>query len=181
VQYAINKVTGGGGHVETAKAPPVGEGVDDVKAKRPTARTAKRAARTPPPPAAAAGSSAAVPESPQIETTTSPIPESDSASSFGDIELRSLVYSVTDSDVLPAVLVRPVLPATPPPDVPPSQIGTLELVVDENGDVERVRLVSPSNRFHERMLVAHAKTWKFRPAIKDGRPVKFRTRVRLTI
>jgi hypothetical protein len=31
------------------------------------------------------------------------------------------------------------------------------------------------------MLVAHAKTWKFRPAIRDGQPVKFRTVVRLTI
>ena len=44
-----------------------------------------------------------------------------------------------------------------------------------------MRLISPSNRFHERMLVAHAKTWKFRPAIRDGQPVKFRTVVRLTI
>ena len=93
----------------------------------------------------------------------------------------TVVYTVADSDVMPAMLLRPVLPAMPPPDVPPSQIGTHELLVDEQGDVERVRLISPSNRFHERMLVAHAKTWKFRPAIRDGQPVKFRTVVRLTI
>ena len=96
-------------------------------------------------------------------------------------ELRTIIYSAADGGVIPAILLRPLLPAEPPPDVPPNQIGTLELVVDEQGDVERVRLVSPSNRFHERMLVAHAKTWKFRPAIRDGRPVKFRTVVRLTI
>jgi outer membrane biosynthesis protein TonB len=93
----------------------------------------------------------------------------------------TVVYTASDSDVMPAMLLRPVLPAMPPPDVPPSQIGTLELVVDEQGDVERVRLISPPNRYHERMLVAHAKTWKFRPAIRDGQPVKFRTVVRLTI
>ena len=96
-------------------------------------------------------------------------------------ELRTIVYSADDDGVLPAMLVRPLLPAEPPPDVPPEQIGTLELVVNEQGDVERVRLISPSNRFHERMLVAHAKTWKFRPALREGQPVKFRTVVRLTI
>ena len=96
-------------------------------------------------------------------------------------EVRTIVYSAGDDGVMPALLLRPLLPAQPPPDVPLNQIGTLELVVNEHGDVERVRLVSPSNRFHERMLVAHAKTWKFRPAIRDGQPVKYRTVVRLTI
>jgi TonB family protein len=91
------------------------------------------------------------------------------------------VYAPGDPDVVPPVMVRPALPAAPPPDVPLDQIGTLELLVDEQGDVENVRLVSPGNRFHDRMIVASAKTWKFRPATKDGRGVKFRTRVRITI
>jgi hypothetical protein len=60
-------------------------------------------------------------------------------------------------------------------------VGTLELLVNEYGDVDQVRLVSPANRFRERMLVASAKAWKFQPAMKDGQPVKYRTRVRLTI
>ena len=96
-------------------------------------------------------------------------------------DVRTIVYSAGDEGVMPALLLRPLLPALPPPDVPPSQLGTLELVVNELGDVERVRLISPSNRYHERMLVAHAKTWKFRPALREGRPVKYRTVVRLTI
>ena len=91
------------------------------------------------------------------------------------------VYSPSDSAVIPPVLVRPVLPRQPPPGVPESQIGTIELVVDEQGDVEGVRLISPANRFHERMLVSAAKMWKFRPAFKDGHPVRYRARVRLTV
>jgi len=91
------------------------------------------------------------------------------------------VYSPSDSAVIPPVLVRPVLPRQPPPGVPESQIGTIELVVDEQGDVERVRLISPANRFYERMLVSAAKMWKFRPAFRDGHPVRYRTRVRLTV
>ena len=91
------------------------------------------------------------------------------------------IFTAADSGVTPAVIVRPVLPKETPLGVPPEQIGTIEVVVDEFGDVVRVKLVSPANRYHERMLVSAAKMWKFRPAYKDGRPVRYKTRVRLTI
>jgi hypothetical protein len=91
------------------------------------------------------------------------------------------VYTSTDSSVIPPVMVRPVLPKEPPPGVPLHQIGTIDVWVDENGDVEQVRLMSPANRYQERMLVSAAKMWKFRPAFKNGHPVRYRTRVRLTV
>jgi len=91
------------------------------------------------------------------------------------------VFQAGDPQVTPAVLIRPQLPDNPPPDVPDEQVGTLEFVVAESGAVEQVRLVSPANRYQERMLVAAAKTWQFRPATRDGRPVRFRTRIRLTL
>jgi hypothetical protein len=49
----------------------------------------------------------------------------------------------------------------------------LKLVVNGRGAVESVRLQSPSNRYHDRFWVSAAKTWRFQPALKDGRPVKF--------
>ena len=61
----------------------------------------------------------------------------------------------------PAVLIRPHLPESLPPGVPEEQIGTLEFIVAESGAVEHVHLVSPANRYQERMLVAAAKTWQF--------------------
>jgi hypothetical protein len=91
------------------------------------------------------------------------------------------VYTSIDATVIPPVMVRPVLPKEPPPGVPLHQIGTIDVWVDENGDVEQVRLMSPANRYQERMLVSAAKMWKFRPAFKDGHPVRYRTRVRLTV
>jgi hypothetical protein len=97
-------------------------------------------------------------------------------------ERRSMVvYGAGDRGVQPAVLIRPHLPPEPPPDVPADSVGTLELTVSETGSVEHVRLISPSNRFQERMLVAAAKTWLFRPATKDGHPVRFRAQVRVTL
>jgi hypothetical protein len=91
------------------------------------------------------------------------------------------IFSSGDPQVTPAVLIRPRLPENPAPDVPEEQIGTLEFVVTETGTVEHVHLVSPANRYQERMLVAAAKTWQFRPATRDGRPVRYRTRIRATL
>ena len=91
------------------------------------------------------------------------------------------IYSSHDTDVKAPVMVRPVLPTAPPSDIPADQLGTLELLVDERGNVEHVRLVSPFNRHQERMIVASAKAWRFSPATRAGRPVKYHARVRLTI
>ncbi len=91
------------------------------------------------------------------------------------------VYRAGNPQVTPAVLIRPHLPHSPPPDVPEEHIGTLEFVVAESGAVEHVHLVSPANRYQERMLVAAAKTWQFRPATRDGRPVRFRIKLRVTL
>jgi hypothetical protein len=91
------------------------------------------------------------------------------------------VYTVADSGVTPPILVKPHLPAEPPSDVPPWEVGTLELTVSAAGTVDQVRLISPYNRYQERMLVAAAKAWLFQPASRDGRPVRFRTRIRVTL
>jgi hypothetical protein len=91
------------------------------------------------------------------------------------------VFSQADAQVTPAVLIRPHLPEQPPPDVPDEQIGTLEFIVAESGAVEHVHLISPANRYQERMIVAAAKTWLFQPAMRDGRPVRYRTRIRVTL
>jgi hypothetical protein len=91
------------------------------------------------------------------------------------------IYTHADASVEPPVMVRPVLPREGPPGVRPEDVGTMEVVVDEQGDVLGVKLITPDNRYQERMLVSAAKMWKFRPAYKDGHPVRYRTRVRLTI
>ncbi len=91
------------------------------------------------------------------------------------------IYSDARTDVEPPVLLRPKLPTQPPATVDPEDIGILEIVVSATGVVEQVRLISNANRFEERMLVAAAKAWPFEPATKDGRPVRYRTRIRVTL
>ena len=84
------------------------------------------------------------------------------------------VYTSTDPGVQPPALVRPQFPREPEPG---DDTGYFDIVVDEQGNVERVKLLSPRRLFQERMLVAAAKAWKFRPAILEGEYVKYRLRV----
>ena len=52
--------------------------------------------------------------------------------------------------------------------------GQLELVIDETGAVESVTLAEPIWPAYDALLIKAAKSWRYQPAIKDGRPVKFR-------
>ena len=54
------------------------------------------------------------------------------------------------------------------------QVGTLEMLINQAGQVEAVKLHTPLNRYHERMIVSAAKAWRYRPALKQGKPVRFR-------
>ena len=98
------------------------------------------------------------------------------------VQVTSLrVYSNEDTGIDPPVLVSPQLPSEPPEGTAPDAVGFVDLIVNEQGLVDRVSLVSPANRFQERMLVWAAKGWRFRPALRDGVPEKYRTRVRVTL
>lgn len=91
------------------------------------------------------------------------------------------IHAAGEEGIEPAVLMRPQLPSQPPSTVPAQDVGVLEIVVSATGTVEHVRLISTANRYHDRMIVAAAKAWSFEPATKDGRPVRYRARIRVTL
>jgi hypothetical protein len=88
------------------------------------------------------------------------------------------VYSRADPQVRPPRILRQQLPSVP---LPNALTGYLEFIVDTQGDVESLSLISPTTRFHDLMLVAAAKAWKFKPAQLAGHPVKYRMRVAITL
>jgi hypothetical protein len=90
------------------------------------------------------------------------------------------VYSSGDLGVVPPRPLQPLLPRDPPRGIDVSQLGIVEFVVDQAGDVEVVALVRESGDMHESMILAVIKAWRFEPAMKDGLPVKFRHRMRVT-
>ena len=88
------------------------------------------------------------------------------------------VYSPANPEVQAPVLIRPQFPKEPAPG---DDTGIFDMLIDENGDVAHVKLISPRRRFHDRMLVAAAKAWKFRPASMNGHPVKYRIRIHIIL
>ena len=51
--------------------------------------------------------------------------------------------------------------------------GRLEILVGRSGRVEAVKLDTPSNGYHDRMMVSAAKAWHYKPALRNGKPVRF--------
>jgi hypothetical protein len=88
------------------------------------------------------------------------------------------IYSNDDPAVTPASFVHPQLLSEPQPG---ANAGHFDLTVDESGKVVRVRLVSPARRYREQLLVSAAKAWRFRPALFEGRPVKYQIRVPINL
>ncbi len=84
------------------------------------------------------------------------------------------VYSAAEPNVKPARLAHSQLPQEP---AATAETGFFDIIVDERGDVEFVKLHSPTRRYQDRILVAAAKAWKFKPALLNGTPVKYRLRI----
>jgi TonB family protein len=51
--------------------------------------------------------------------------------------------------------------------------GHLRIVIDETGRVESAALVRPFLPGYDEILVEAARAWQFRPATKDGVPVRY--------
>jgi TonB family protein len=87
------------------------------------------------------------------------------------------VYTGYDPDVTPPVVVDQRMPPLAP------ELGRrarslnrsaiLDIVIDEHGEVLETTLRQSLNPIFDRLLVAAARRWKYRPATKDGVPVRF--------
>ena len=152
--------------LETMKDPDVATQVDraplsDMKLLaigfKDLATTATTAAAPPPPPPAAPAptAEAVVPKAPKI-------------------------YTSNDSDVVPPGVVKQDLPAYPGQVVIPRQ-GMLEVLIDENGLVEAAVMRVAVSPTYDQLAIAAARTWRFRPAMLNGTPVKYRKAVQVTI
>jgi hypothetical protein len=99
-----------------------------------------------------------------------------------DVSATESVYSRASGEVEPPVILRPQMRSEPPVSIQGRpRLATLILDIDEQGSVSQVRLasVSAEERYYAAMMVAAAKAWRFRPAHKDGRPVRYRLLLRV--
>ena len=82
------------------------------------------------------------------------------------------IYSAQDRDVIPPQTEEQL----PGPTIAAwtTRTNAMEVIVSQTGDVERVRLVTPPQRMQDTFVLNRAKVWMFKPAMKDGRPVRYR-------
>lgn len=87
------------------------------------------------------------------------------------------VYSAADADVTRPVEVRRVMPRWMPPTramALSSHTGLLELIIDEAGSVAEARVNRPISPGYDQNLLELARAWRYKPATKDGQPVRYR-------
>ena len=91
-----------------------------------------------------------------------------------------LIYSQDDKNVQPAIAVKQELPPYPG-RVTFDRVGVLEVIIDASGGVESATMVEPMDPLYNRVLLAAAKTWVYRPARLDNTPVKYRKRIQVSV
>ena len=89
------------------------------------------------------------------------------------------LYSWEDADVVPPVVLRQTMPVLG--DVFAQRQGTVEIIINEAGLVETATMTVHVNAVYDGMVLAAARTWRYKPATVGGVTVKFRNTIQLDL
>ncbi len=90
------------------------------------------------------------------------------------------VFTGDDPGVVPPTIVNQTLP--PFRGITPIQrVGRIDVVIDETGAVESVAMNQSVTPAYDKIALAAARSWRYTPATLNGRPVKFRKLVQITV
>jgi TonB family protein len=90
------------------------------------------------------------------------------------------IYTLGDTSVTQPVIVMQALPPYPRKPIRPVQ-GVVEVVINEQGMVENAAIRSSIDPLYDTLALAASRTWQYKPALRDGTPVKFRKLVQVRI
>jgi TonB family protein len=92
------------------------------------------------------------------------------------VDGADVIYTAADTDVTPPV---PLSQRTPPwrPSLPQETLqdyrGALRLLIDESGAVTSASMTAGTRPAYDQILLRAARDWKFLPAQRQGRPVRY--------
>ena len=95
-----------------------------------------------------------------------------------------VVYGSEDLDVIPPAIIDQRMPAwIPPHPLLATQRfrGILEIIIGVDGAVESRIMSEPAFPFYDRDLLNAAQQWRYLPATRNGRPVKYRKVITVTL
>jgi TonB family protein len=93
----------------------------------------------------------------------------------------SLIYTGEERNVVPPQTLAQTLPKYPGAVPPRGVTGVVEVVIDEGGTVESAAMVVPVTASYDKMVMSAATKWVYIPAMMNGKPVKFRKRIQITV
>lgn len=94
---------------------------------------------------------------------------------------RAYPYGPEDLGVLAPVVVKQSLPDFDASLGKTFRPGVLEVVIDENGNVESAMMRVPVNPKYDPAVIAAAKNWKYKPATFQGKPVRYRKMMTISV
>jgi hypothetical protein len=114
------------------------------------------------------------PPAPLLEATSEPQRLGPDLKPFAS--WRPAIYGPDDADVTPPGTIEQTLPPWVAPEGFARRTfkGLLAVVVGEDGLVASAEIVEPTFPAYDAVLLTVARRWRYEPAGKDGRPVRFR-------
>jgi TonB family protein len=115
----------------------------------------------------------------EAAAATKPAPQPEPAPATTSVSPKEpVIYSADDLEVTAPVEIHRVMPAWTPSLPTQARLefrGTLEVVVDETGQVSSAAIRKATTPGYDAVLLEAAKTWRYRPATRNGVPVRYRT------
>jgi TonB family protein len=93
------------------------------------------------------------------------------------------IFDISATDVVPPVAIRQSLPPMPTALIKSTagKRGLVQVTVDVDGHVTDAVIREPVNSVYDVMVVEAAKQWRYKPATKDGVPVRYTKAIALAI
>ena len=92
------------------------------------------------------------------------------------------IYSLTDTDVTPPVVIRQQMPQlTPAVKQQAKDRGVVEVVIDEQGRVIHVAVRMSVHPMYDSELLTAGRDWRYQPATYLGKPVRYRKMIQINL
>jgi hypothetical protein len=94
---------------------------------------------------------------------------------------RTTPYGPDDPGVVPPAVIKQRLPDLDAKVAVDARQGVLEILINENGDVEMAALRVPVHPKYDQLVLEAARGWRYKPATVDGKPVKYRKLITISV